>query len=115
MLTNVSCVELIHADEGRDGHATEEPGGEWAEDWELALVEVVDKDRVELPCKRMRVRTSHREVEQGEDETRKRMRVRREGGCVCRQRRRLAGDIDKKDKKLSQTSYAPQYDYGSPS
>ena len=48
VLTDISCVELVHADEGRDGHAAEEPGGEWAENGELALVEVVDEDGVEL-------------------------------------------------------------------
>lgn len=46
--TDVVRVELVDADEHSDGGRAERPGGERAEAGELAGVEVVDDDGVEL-------------------------------------------------------------------
>ena len=46
--TDVVGVELVDADENTDGRRPEHPGQSPAEHGELAGVEVVDEDRVEL-------------------------------------------------------------------
>ena len=46
--TNVVGVELVDADKDTDGRRAERPGRDSAEDGELAGVEVVDEDAVEL-------------------------------------------------------------------
>ena len=46
--TNVVGVELVDADEDTDSRRTQHPGQSPAEHGELARVEVVDEDRVEL-------------------------------------------------------------------
>lgn len=51
--TDVVCVELVHSDEGGNGRAAEQPRCERADDGELALVQVVNKDRIKLQDKSM--------------------------------------------------------------
>ena len=46
--TDVVGVELVNTDEHADGRRTESPFGEGAEEGELARVEVVDEERIEL-------------------------------------------------------------------
>lgn len=46
--TNIICIELVDADQNADGRGPERPGHRGAENGELALVEIVDKDRIEL-------------------------------------------------------------------
>lgn len=46
--TNVSRVELIHANEDCDGCGPEGPRGQWAEDRELAFMHVIHQDWIKL-------------------------------------------------------------------
>ena len=46
--TNVICVELVDADQNADGRGPERPSRQGTKNGELALVEIVNEDRIEL-------------------------------------------------------------------
>lgn len=46
--TNVTCVELVNTDQNADSCGPKRPGRQGAKDRELALMEIVDDDGVEL-------------------------------------------------------------------
>ena len=50
--TNIICVELVNADQNADGCGPKRPGHQGTKDRELALMEIVYEDGVELRAER---------------------------------------------------------------
>lgn len=78
--TDVASVELVDSDEGGDGRAAEQPRCERADHGELALVQVVDEDRIKLQDERIVCVSMRWEVEREKSE-----------GSRCAETRRVRG------------------------
>ena len=54
--TQIICVELVNANQNADGRGPERPGHQGTKDGELALVEIVDENRIKLFHEQVRVK-----------------------------------------------------------